>query len=262
MMPKELPKKLPPRREVDHTIELETGSKPPAKAPYRMPPPELEELRKQLKELMDAGYIRPSKAPYGAPVLFQRKKDESLRICIDYQALNKSYLGGARLAFETDQGWRIDDGRCKDKGYPRLGIANQGYRVEIFPWLGELLPQVHHGILGHSIPFDGPIEEEQSLDMGRRVPSGVREFEESSYGRAGVETTRCDHAFRVTHGCIGLCYWRSSNARWTPDRIRELEAKRDKKEVHGARERDDDDCLLLEDLETLFVGFEIRDQDG
>ncbi|GJY38225.1 hypothetical protein Tco_0424589 [Tanacetum coccineum] len=59
VMPKELPKKLPPRREVDHTIELETGSKPPAKAPYQMQPPELEELRKQLKELIDAGYIRP-----------------------------------------------------------------------------------------------------------------------------------------------------------------------------------------------------------
>ncbi|GKC50075.1 putative nucleotidyltransferase, ribonuclease H [Tanacetum coccineum] len=54
-----------------------------------MPPPELEELRKQLKELMDAGYIRPSKAPYGALVLFQRKKDRSLRMCIDYRALNK-----------------------------------------------------------------------------------------------------------------------------------------------------------------------------
>ena len=89
VMPKELPKKLPPRREVDHTIELEPGSKPPAKAPYRMPPPELEELRKQLKDLLDAGYIRPSKAPYGAPVLFQRKKDGSLRMCIDYRALNK-----------------------------------------------------------------------------------------------------------------------------------------------------------------------------
>ncbi|GKE82411.1 putative nucleotidyltransferase, ribonuclease H [Tanacetum coccineum] len=89
VMPKELPKNLPPRREVDHTIELETGSKPPAKAPYRMPPPKLEELRKQLQELMDAEYIRPSKAPYGVPVLFQRKKDGSLRMCIDYQALNK-----------------------------------------------------------------------------------------------------------------------------------------------------------------------------
>ncbi|KAJ0847007.1 putative nucleotidyltransferase, Ribonuclease H [Helianthus annuus] len=89
VMPSELPKKLPPRREVDHEIELEPGSKPPAKAPYRMPPPELEELRKQLKELLDAGYIRPSKAPYGAPVLFQKKKDGSLRMCIDYRALNK-----------------------------------------------------------------------------------------------------------------------------------------------------------------------------
>ncbi|GKC20426.1 reverse transcriptase [Tanacetum coccineum] len=63
--------------------------------------------------------------------------------------------------------------------------------------------------------------------MGRRVPSGIREFEEGGYRGAGVETTKCDHAFRVTHGCIRLCYWRSSNARRTPDHIRELETKRD-----------------------------------
>ncbi|GJZ42614.1 hypothetical protein Tco_0589869 [Tanacetum coccineum] len=151
----------------------------------------------------------------------------------------------SRVLGTQDQGWWIDNGRCKDKGYPRLGISNQGYRVEIFPWLGELLPQVHHGILGHNIPFDGPIEEEQSLDMGRRVPSGVREFEESGYGRAGVETTGCDHAVLVTHGCIRLCYWRSSNAIWTPGRIRETEVKLDGKEVHGARERDDGGCPLL-----------------
>nr|CAD1829976.1 unnamed protein product [Ananas comosus var. bracteatus] len=85
----ELPKRLPPRREVDHAIELEPGAKPPAKAPYRMAPPELEELQRQLKDLLDVGFIRPSKAPYGAPVLFQRKSDGSLRLCIDYRALNK-----------------------------------------------------------------------------------------------------------------------------------------------------------------------------
>ncbi|KAI5328758.1 hypothetical protein L3X38_028155 [Prunus dulcis] len=89
VMPKELPKTLPPRREVDHAIELEPGAKPPAKAPYRMAPPELEELRKQLKQLLDAGYIQPSKAPYGAPVLFQKKREGTLRLCIDYRALNK-----------------------------------------------------------------------------------------------------------------------------------------------------------------------------
>ncbi|GJX08171.1 putative retrotransposon gag domain, aspartic peptidase domain protein [Tanacetum coccineum] len=89
-----MPKKLQPMREVDHTIELETGSKPPAKAPYQMSPPELEELHKQLKELMDAGYIRPSKSPYGGPVLFQKKKDGSLRMCIDYRAHNKDLRSG------------------------------------------------------------------------------------------------------------------------------------------------------------------------
>ncbi|XP_070021701.1 uncharacterized protein [Nicotiana sylvestris] len=70
VMPEELPKHFPPRREVDHKIELEPGAKPPAFAPYRMAPPEIEELRKQLKELLDACHICPSKAPFGAPVLF------------------------------------------------------------------------------------------------------------------------------------------------------------------------------------------------
>lgn len=89
VMPKELPKKLPPKREVDHRIELVPEARPPAMAPYRMAPPELEELRKQLRELLNAGFIQPSKSPYGAPVLFQRKHDGSLRMCIDYRALNK-----------------------------------------------------------------------------------------------------------------------------------------------------------------------------
>ncbi|KAE8716635.1 Protein NRT1/ PTR FAMILY 3.1 [Hibiscus syriacus] len=89
VMPTGLPKHLPPKRELDHKIELVENAKPPARAPYRMAPPELEEMRKQLKDLLDAGYIRPSKSPYGAPVLFQRKHDDSLIMCIDYRALNK-----------------------------------------------------------------------------------------------------------------------------------------------------------------------------
>ncbi|RVW29633.1 Retrovirus-related Pol polyprotein from transposon 17.6 [Vitis vinifera] len=89
VMPPELPKRLPPRREEDHKIELELRAKPPAMGPYRMAPLELEELRRQLKELLDAVFIQPSKGPYGAPVLFQKKHDGSLRMCIDYRALNK-----------------------------------------------------------------------------------------------------------------------------------------------------------------------------
>ncbi|RVX02487.1 Transposon Ty3-I Gag-Pol polyprotein [Vitis vinifera] len=84
-----LPKRLPPRREEDHKIELDPGTKPPAMGPYRMAPPKLEELRRQLKELLDTGFIQLSKAPYGTLVLFQKKHDGSLRMCIDYRTLNK-----------------------------------------------------------------------------------------------------------------------------------------------------------------------------
>ena len=80
VMSPELPKRLPPRRKEDHKIELEPGAKPPIMGPYRMAPPKLEELRRQLKELLDVGFIQPSKAPYGVPVLFQKKHDGSLRM--------------------------------------------------------------------------------------------------------------------------------------------------------------------------------------
>ena len=89
VMPADLPKELPPRRPIDHKIELLPGTKASAQAPYRMPPAELLELRKQLKELLDASLIQPSRAPYGASVLFQKKHDGSLRMCVDYRALNK-----------------------------------------------------------------------------------------------------------------------------------------------------------------------------
>lgn len=68
MMSPELPKRLPPKREMDHKIEMVPGATPTVAVSYRMAPPKLEELRRQLKELMDMGYIRPSKVPYGALV--------------------------------------------------------------------------------------------------------------------------------------------------------------------------------------------------
>ena len=75
---------LPPDREIEFSIELLPGTTPISKAPYRMAPPELAELKKQLQELLDKGLIRPSVSPWGAPVLFVKKKDGSLRLCIDY----------------------------------------------------------------------------------------------------------------------------------------------------------------------------------
>ena len=79
---------FPKERDVSHQIELEPGARPPSKPPYRLSPLELDELKKQLDELTSRGYIQPSKSPYGAPVLFVKKKDGSMRLCVDYRALN------------------------------------------------------------------------------------------------------------------------------------------------------------------------------
>jgi hypothetical protein len=89
VMPKELPDELPPRRWVDHAIEVMPKVAPPTKAPYRISHEELKELKVQLEELLAKGYIKPSKSPYGAPILFVHKKDGTLRMCVDYKALNK-----------------------------------------------------------------------------------------------------------------------------------------------------------------------------
>jgi hypothetical protein len=83
------PDGLPPLRDINHGIELEPGHPPPCRPTYRMPADELEELRRQLKELLEKKHIQPSQSPFGAPVLFVKKKDGSMRMCVDYRALNK-----------------------------------------------------------------------------------------------------------------------------------------------------------------------------
>ncbi|GJW03908.1 putative reverse transcriptase domain-containing protein, partial [Tanacetum coccineum] len=88
VFPEDLPG-LPPTRQVEFQIDLIPGAAPVARAPYRLAPSEMKELSEQLKELSDKGFIRPSSSPWGAPVLFVKKKDGSFRMCIDYRELNK-----------------------------------------------------------------------------------------------------------------------------------------------------------------------------
>jgi hypothetical protein len=91
-MTEELPEDLPLRKQVDHAIEVMLGVAPKPKAPYRMSHEKLKELKVQLEELLAKGYIKPSKSPYGALVLFVHKKDGTLRMCVDYKALNKGMV--------------------------------------------------------------------------------------------------------------------------------------------------------------------------
>ncbi|KAJ9562159.1 LOW QUALITY PROTEIN: hypothetical protein OSB04_007319 [Centaurea solstitialis] len=86
--PEELPG-IPPERQVEFEIDLIPGEALVAKAPYRLAPPEMQELSSQLEELLGKGFIRPSSSPWGAPILFVKKKDGSMRMCIDYRELNK-----------------------------------------------------------------------------------------------------------------------------------------------------------------------------
>jgi hypothetical protein len=88
VFPEELPG-MPPEREVEFYIDLILGTAPIAKRPYCMAPTELAELKLQIAELQQKGYIHPSSSPWGAPVLFVTKKDGSMRMCIDYRSLNE-----------------------------------------------------------------------------------------------------------------------------------------------------------------------------
>ena len=87
IFPRDLPAGLPSQRDIDHRIDLVPGAEPPHRAPYRMSAKGLDELKQQLRDLTEKGYIQPSVSPFGAPVLFVPKKDGGM--CVDYRALNR-----------------------------------------------------------------------------------------------------------------------------------------------------------------------------
>jgi hypothetical protein len=88
VFPEEL-SSMPPDREIEFVIELVLDTAPIFKRPYRMAANQLVELKEQLHELLDKGYIRPSASPWGAPVIFVPKKDGTQRMCVDYRSLNE-----------------------------------------------------------------------------------------------------------------------------------------------------------------------------
>ena len=132
---------LPPQRVVDFGIELHPGTLPISMTPHRMAPVELQELRVQLQELLDKGFIRPSTSPWGALVPFAKKKGKTLRLCIDYRQLNKvmiqnrypltriddlfDQLRGARVYSKIDLRTDYHQLRVRDTDIPKTAFRTR-----------------------------------------------------------------------------------------------------------------------------------------
>ncbi|GKD44955.1 putative reverse transcriptase domain-containing protein [Tanacetum coccineum] len=129
---------LPPPRQVEFRIDLVPGSAPVARAPYRLAPSEMKELSVQLKELLEKGFIRPSLSPWGAPVLFVKKKDGSFRMCIDYHELNKLTVKNcyplSRIddLFDQLQGSSVYSKIDLRSGYHQLRIKEEDIPITAF----------------------------------------------------------------------------------------------------------------------------------
>jgi hypothetical protein len=119
---------MPSDRDIEFVIELQPVTAPISKRPYRMPPKELVELKIQLQELLDKGYIRPSASPWDCPDLFVEKKDHSLRLCVDYRPFNtvtiknKYPLPHIDVLFDESAGAKIFSKIDLHSGYHQIKI--------------------------------------------------------------------------------------------------------------------------------------------
>ena len=123
-----LPPGLPPERAVNHTIELEPHQQPPHRGIYPLSHDELAELKKQLNELLEKGFIRPSTSPYGAPILFVSKKDGGLRMCVDYRMLNKLTVKNRYPLPRTDEPL---DRLHGSKFFTKIDLASGYHQIRI-----------------------------------------------------------------------------------------------------------------------------------
>ena len=129
VFPEDLPG-LPPDRDIEFKIDLIPGTAPISRRPYRMPPNELAELKKQLQELLGKGLIRPSSSLWGCPALFVKKKDKSVRMCVDYRPLNavtvKNKYPLPRIDILFDQ-------LAKAKVFSKIDLRSGYHQIKIRP---------------------------------------------------------------------------------------------------------------------------------
>ena len=122
--------RLPPIRDIGHTIPTEAGAGPPFRPMFRLSPEELAEVEQQVADLLKHELIEPSFSPYGAPVLFVSKKDGFLRMCIDYRALNKITVKNKYPLPRIDQ---LLDSIAGAKIFTSLDLQSGYYQIRITP---------------------------------------------------------------------------------------------------------------------------------
>jgi hypothetical protein len=137
---------LPPERDVEFVVELKPGMAPISRRSYRMPPNELVELKTQLQDLLEKGFIRPSSSPWGCPAIFVKKKDQTLRMCVDYRPLNEvtiknkyplpridilfDQLTGARVFSKIDLRSGYHQIRIRPKDIPKTAFTTRYGLIE------------------------------------------------------------------------------------------------------------------------------------
>jgi hypothetical protein len=121
---------MPPDRDIEFTIELQPGTTPISRQPYKMTPKELAELKVQLKELLDKGYIHKSSSPWGYPMLFVKKKDQSFRLCVDYRPLNAITIKNKYLLPRIDI---LFDQFTDAKVFSKVDLYSGYHQIKIYP---------------------------------------------------------------------------------------------------------------------------------
>jgi hypothetical protein len=128
VFPEELPG-MPPDQDIKFVIELKPGTSPIYKTPYRMATPELAELKEQIKELLEKGFIHPSSSPWGAPVIFIPKKDGTQRLCVDYRALNEVTIKNKYPLLRIDD---LFDQLCGSCVFSKIDLRSGYHQLKIW----------------------------------------------------------------------------------------------------------------------------------
>nr|GEU41699.1 putative reverse transcriptase domain-containing protein [Tanacetum cinerariifolium] len=220
IFPEDLPG-LPPIRQVEFQINLILGAAPVARTTYRLAHSEMQELSNQLQELIDQGFIRPSTSPWGAPILFVKKKDRTFRMCIDYQELNKltiknrypspriydlfDQLQGSSVYLKIDLRPGYHQLRARDEDIPKTAFRTRygHYEFQVMPFGLTNAPAVFMDLMNHVCRRSIILEETRPKNMA--IINDLKallkiEFEMKDVG--------------VAKKILGMEIWRDRKAGW------------------------------------------------